>query len=118
MISCGDREPRRTDATGMPESMRARPQRPSPPGADQAGGCRRAGVPGIARAMVMLFTGDRIQDAWSELEYCVRTGEPVFRKRGLDDPFGDAARNPEEAANFDAAMADFTKLAAIAVAAA
>jgi hypothetical protein len=82
------------------------------------GECLRAGVPGSARAMVMLFTGDRIQDSWRDLEYCVRTGDPVFRKRGLDDPFTDPARTPEENANFDAAMADFTTLAAMAVAAA
>jgi len=81
------------------------------------GECLRAGVPGSARAMVMLFTGDRIQDAWGDLEYCVRTGNPVFRKRGLDDPFTDPSRTPEESANFDAAMADFTTLAAMAVAA-
>ncbi len=79
--------------------------------------CLRAGVPGSARAMVMLFAGDRIQDAWKELEYCVRTGDPVFRQRGLDDPFAAPARTPEETANFDAAMADFTRLVAIAVAA-
>jgi SAM-dependent methyltransferase len=82
------------------------------------GECLRPGVPGSARSMVMLFTGDRIQDAWRDLEYSVQTGEPVFRKRGLDDPFTDQARTPEEAADFDEAMADFTKLAAIAVAAA
>jgi len=82
------------------------------------GECLRPGVPGSARAMVLLFTGDRIQDAWRDLEYCVRTGNPVFRKRGLDDPFSDLARTPEEAANFDAAMADFTALTAVAVAAA
>jgi len=81
------------------------------------GACLRADVPGSVRAMVMLFAGDRIQNAWRELEYCVRTGHPVFRKRGLDDPFIDPARTPEDAANFDAAMADFTKLAAMAVAA-
>ena len=80
------------------------------------GECLRTGVPGSARAMVMLFAGEH--DAWKELEYCVRTGDPVFRQRGLDDPFTDPARTPEDSANFDAAMADFTKLAAIAVAAA
>jgi len=78
----------------------------------------RAGVPGSARAMVMLFTGERVQNAWGELEYCVRTGEPVFRKRGLDDPFKDPERTPEENANFDEAMADVTRLTSIAVAAA
>jgi SAM-dependent methyltransferase len=78
----------------------------------------RAGVPGSARAMVMLFTGERTQKGWGDLEYCVRTGEPVFRKRGLDDPFKDPERTPEENANFDAAMADVTRLTSIAVAAA
>ena len=78
----------------------------------------RAGVPGSSRAMVMLFSGERIQDGWRDLEYCVRTGNPVFRKKGLADPFRDPARTPEDNANFDAAMADFTRLAAVAVAAA
>ena len=79
--------------------------------------CLRSDVPGSARAMVKLFTGPRIQASWDELEYCVRTGEPAFRKRGIEDAFVELARHPEEAADFDAAMADFTKLAAFAVAA-
>ena len=82
------------------------------------GECLRTDVPGSARAMVMLFAGARIQDAWKDLEYCVRTGEPAFRKRGVSDPFSDAARDPEEAANFDAAMADLTRLIAMGVVAA
>src|SRR5262245_60787398 len=82
------------------------------------GECLREGVPGSARAMVMLFGGERVQNAWRDLEYCVRTGDPVFRKRGLDDPFIDPERTAEESANFDAAMADFTRVAAIGVAAA
>ncbi len=82
------------------------------------GECLRADAPGSARAMVMLFAGERIQDAWRELEYSLRTGDPVFRKRGLDNPFTDPTRSPDENANFDAAMADITKLTAIAVAAA
>src|SRR5262249_39604172 len=79
------------------------------------GECLRAGVPGSARAMVMLFTGGRTQDAWRDLEYAVRTGDPVFRKRGVADPF--TGRSDEESANFGAAMADVTRLAAVAVAA-
>ncbi len=78
----------------------------------------RAGVPGSMRASVMLFAGTRIQDAWKDLEYCIRTGEPAYRQRGVTDPFDDPVRDPEETANFDAAMADFTRLAAVAVAAA
>jgi len=79
--------------------------------------CLCGDVPGSARAMAMLFGGVRIQDSWRELEYCVRTGEPAFRKRGVADPFVEMAKDPGEAANFDAAMADFTRLAAMAVAA-
>jgi hypothetical protein len=81
------------------------------------GECLRTGAPGSAHAMVRLFAGDRIQAAWGDLEHCVRRGEPVFRKRGLDDPFRDPAQTPEENAIFDAAMADLTRLTATAVAA-
>ena len=59
----------------------------------------------------------RIQEAWADLEYCVRTGDPAFRKRGIVDNFAEMARDPETTAVFDMAMADFTKIAAIAVAA-
>jgi hypothetical protein len=82
------------------------------------GECLRADVPGSSRAMVLLFAGIGIQDAWKELEWCVRTGEPAYRKRGATDPFTEMAKDPAQAANFDAAMADFTKMTAIAVAAA
>ncbi len=81
------------------------------------GECLRTGVPGSAHAMVMLFAGPRIQSAWNELDYCVRTGNPVHRLRGVDGPFGDPARTPEQEAVFDAAMADLTKHIAVAVAA-
>lgn len=77
----------------------------------------RGDVPGSALALVKLICGPRVQEAWGELEYCVRTGEPAYRKRGIEDPFVEMAKQPEEAANFDAAMADFTRLAAVAVAA-
>lgn len=81
------------------------------------GAALRAGVPASARAMVLLFAGARIQQSWRDLEYSVRTGNPAFRQRGVDDPFKDPARTPEDAAAFDAAMADITKLTAAAVAA-
>jgi hypothetical protein len=77
----------------------------------------RGDVPGSARALVRLFAGVRMQNSWRDLEYCVRTGEPAFRKHGITDHFAEMAKDPEESANFDAAMADFTKLAAVAVAA-
>ena len=81
------------------------------------GDCLRADAPMSARPMVLLFAGVRIQDSWKELEYCVRTGEPAFRKRGVTDPFAEIALDPEDAATFDAAMASGTRLTALAVAA-
>jgi hypothetical protein len=81
--------------------------------------CLRADVPGSMRPMVMLFTGPRIQDSWKDLEYCVRTGEPAFRRTSPDgDAFSEMARDPEQAANFDAAMAATAPMNAAAVAAA
>ena len=82
------------------------------------GECLRADVPGSSRAMVLLFAGIGIQDSWKDLEWCVRTGEPAYRKRGAADAFAEMAKDPAQAANFDAAMADFTKMTAVAVAAA
>jgi SAM-dependent methyltransferase len=82
------------------------------------GDALRADVPGSARATVLVFAGIGIQDNWKELEYCVRTGDPAYRSRGLTDPFADLAQRPEEAAVFDEAMASFTNMIAIAVAAA
>jgi hypothetical protein len=81
------------------------------------GDCLRTGVPGSMRAAVQLFGGGA-QNAWTDLMYCVETGEPAFRRSGESDPFARMRENPEEAANFDAAMADFTKMVAVAVAAA
>lgn len=82
------------------------------------GECLRTGIAESSRAMVMLFAGNRITEAWKDLEYCVRTGEPAYRRRGITDPFLDPLRTPEEEASFDEAMADFTRHAAVAVAAA
>ena len=79
----------------------------------------RAGVPGSMRAAVLLFAGVGIQDSWKELEYCVRTGQPAFRRHSPDaDAFSQIAQDPEQAAVFDEAMAAFTAQTAIAVAAA
>jgi SAM-dependent methyltransferase len=77
----------------------------------------RSDAPGSARALVLLFSGIAIQDSWKELEYCVRTGQPAFRKHSPD---GDAFTNfdPEQAAIFDAAMATFAPQSAAAMAAA
>jgi precorrin-6B methylase 2 len=77
----------------------------------------RSDVPGSARASVMLFAGVGIQDSWKELEYCVRTGLPAFRKQSPDaDAF--SSMSPEETKNFDAAMATFAPATSAALAAA
>jgi len=77
----------------------------------------RSDVPGSARASVMLFAGVGIQDSWKELEYCVRTGQPAFRK-GSPDADAFSGMTPEETANFDAAMATFAPATSAAMAAA
>jgi hypothetical protein len=77
----------------------------------------RTGVSGSMRSMVLLFAGVEIQDSWKELEYCVQTGEPAFRRNSPDaDHFLQIAQNPEQAKVFDEAMATFAPASAIAVA--
>ena len=79
----------------------------------------REDAPGSMRASVLVFAGVGIQDSWKELEFCVRTGIPAFRKDDPDaDAFDEMAKNPEEAAIFDRAMASFAPQLAAAVAAA
>jgi hypothetical protein len=82
------------------------------------GQCLRTDIPGSANAMVRLFAGARTLDNWKELEYCVRTGEPAIRKKGIADGLADPNRDPGDAAIFDAAMADLTRTLVVAVAAA
>src|SRR4029077_6109724 len=76
----------------------------------------RSDVPGSMRASVMLFAGSGIEDGWKELEYCVRTGNPAFRRKAPDaDAFAVMAADPEAVAIFDAAMATFSAQTAAAV---
>jgi orsellinic acid C2-O-methyltransferase len=78
----------------------------------------RTDVPGSMRSSVLLFAGIGVQDAWKELEYCVQTGEPAFRKNSPDaTPFTAIAQNPEMARVFDEAMATFAPMTAAAIAA-
>jgi O-methyltransferase domain len=82
------------------------------------GACLRDGVPGSMRAAARLF-GGTTQDRWADLLYSVQTGEPAFRKQArADDPFAAIGADPELAALFDEAMADWTKHVAVAAAAA
>jgi hypothetical protein len=79
------------------------------------GACLRSGVPGSMRAATLLF-GGITQEAWGDLLHSVETGEPAFRRVFGMDSFAYIAEHPDEAANFDAAMAGFTKRIATAVA--
>ena len=80
------------------------------------GNLLRSDVPGSMRASVLLFAGEAIQASWAELEYCVKTGQPAFRKLspGAKNAF-DELRDPQAAANFDAAMAAFSAQTALAL---
>ena len=55
---------------------------------------------------------------WLDLPYSLKTGEPAFRRTGASDSFTHMAENPEDAAVFDKAMANFTRQIAPVVAAA
>jgi SAM-dependent methyltransferase len=78
----------------------------------------RSDIPGSMRSFVLLFAGVTIQDSWKELEYCVHTGDPAFRRfYPDDDAFSFMARNPEQAAVFDEAMAAFAPMTSAALAA-
>ncbi len=78
----------------------------------------RIGVPGSMRASILLFAGVGIQDSWKDLEYCVRTGEPAFRRTNPDaNPFTSIESDPEQAKVFDDAMATFAPVTAAAIAA-
>ena len=76
----------------------------------------RSDAPGSMRAAVLLFAGEAIQASWAELEYCVKTGQPAFRKLfpGARNAF-DAFRDPSSEANFDEAMAAFSAQTALAL---
>ena len=80
----------------------------------------RADAAGSVRALVLLFAGVEAQDAWKELEYCVRTGEPAFRRAAPDtpSPYALMAQSSELTALFDQAMATFASWTAAAVEAA
>ena len=86
-------------------------------GLTELGTLLRSDVPGSSRAQIQIFAGVGIQDSWRELEYCVRTGQPAFRK---DSPDADAfsGMDPEATRLFDEAMATFAPAASAAMAAA
>jgi len=80
------------------------------------GACLQTNIAGSMHAAVLLFGG--ITDkAWGDLLYSVETGNPAFHHVFGMDSFSYMAQHPDEAANFDKAMSDFTRQIAIGVAA-
>ena len=79
----------------------------------------RSDAPGSMRATVLLFAGEAIQASWAELEYCVKTSQPAFRKLSpaAKNAF-DGLRDAQAQANFDEAMAALTAQTALALIAA
>jgi hypothetical protein len=82
------------------------------------GDCLRADSPGSIRAGALLFTGPMIFAAWGDLAHSVATGECAIPHVFGTDSFGYFQKHPDEGAVFDQAMAGFTAMAAVAVAAA
>ena len=78
----------------------------------------RTYAPGSVRALVLIFCGVGVQAAWGDLEACVRTGEPAFRRIAPDaeSPYSLMAGNPELTALFDEAMATVASWSASAIA--
>ncbi len=85
-------------------------------GLTATGALLRADAPGSMKDAMAVFAGTSIQDSWRELEYCVRTGEPAFKRENPDGDAFDALRaDPVVEARFDRAMAAFTRQTAAAV---
>jgi SAM-dependent methyltransferase len=80
------------------------------------GECLRSEAPNSMRATALLF-GGMAQEAWRGLLHSVRTGEPAFQQVFGMDTFAYMKLHPEEAENFDRAMANFTAQIATAIAA-
>jgi hypothetical protein len=63
----------------------------------------RSGIPGSQREMAIMM-GEEHYQAWGELLYSIRTGEPAFERIFGKPVFEFLSQNPEQAAVFDKAM--------------
>jgi hypothetical protein len=77
----------------------------------------RSDMPGSFRSATLLFTGPLEWASWGALPHTVQTGEMALRHVFGVDAFEYMEEHPQEGAIFDEAMAAFTNLAAVAVAA-
>ncbi|MCK1516366.1 methyltransferase [Bradyrhizobium sp. 190] len=74
-----------------------------------AGSELRSNVPGSMRNVALMFGGERAWRSWGELLHSVRTGESGTRRVYGVGTFEYLAANPEQAAIFNAAMAENTE---------
>ena len=74
-----------------------------------AGNQLRSNVPGSMRNVALMFGGERAWRSWGELLHSVRTGESGTRRIYGVGTFEYLAANPEQAAIFNAAMAENTR---------
>jgi orsellinic acid C2-O-methyltransferase len=89
--------------------------RPRPDGAyslTPGGELLRSGTPGSIGNLAQLFCGDAVWQAWGELEWSVRTGDPAFEKVTGKGSFEHMAEDPRMLAIFTEAMAEGTRMAA------
>ena len=82
------------------------------------GTCLRSDSPDSVRSWALLMGGGMVWRSWGHLADCVRTGEPAPRLLDGLDTFEFIAAHPEEFAVFDRSMAELTRRASKAVAAA
>ena len=82
------------------------------------GECLRSDLPGSFRSAALLFTGPHLWASWGGLLHTVRTGEMAALHVHGEDPFAYFEKHPEEGRVFDEAMAAFTSMVALGVAAA
>lgn len=84
----------------------------------QAGEWLRSDAPMSFRSAALLFSGPMEWEAWGDILHTVETGETALDHVLGMNTFDYLARHPEESKVFDDAMAAFTALTSIAVAAA
>jgi hypothetical protein len=81
-----------------------------------AGMCLRRDAPDSVYSTVLLFGSENFWTTWGDLAHCIRTGETAFSHLfGVDGTFDWLATHPEDAALFNAGMADVAKMIARAI---
>lgn len=79
--------------------------------------CLRSDAPDSVRTLARFFSMPAMWSAWGEILHCVKTGETGLMKAfGSPNPFEYLKDHPDQAAIFDGAMTDLSRLNAPAIA--